>query len=155
MCFIESLKQGRLGEYAIRDCLERQPWVRQVIDLSLDKRHQEKDIDIMIENLSHQFVTAEIKTDLQAHQTGNLAYEVSTSGNIGCLEKTEADWIIFYVPENNTAYVLITERLRDYVNQHRDSWKEIPMGDYSLGYLLSISELNYHKIIHKTLKEVI
>lgn len=153
--FLESLKQGKLGEYAIRDCLERQPWVRQVIDVSSDKRHQEKDIDIMIENLSHQFVTAEIKTDLQAHQTGNIAYEVSTSGNIGCLEKTEADWIIFYVPDNNKAYVVITERLRDYVNKHRENWKEIPMGDYSLGYLLSISELNYHNIIHKTLEEVI
>ena len=150
--FSESLKQGKYGEYVIKDFLNRQKWVKQVVDVSDDLRHQEKDIDFLVENLERQFYSVEIKTDYQAHETGNLAYELTTSGHIGCLEKTEADWIIFFIPNGNIAYLTITSRLKDYVKN--SNFEERTMGDRSTGYLLPIEDLKRRKIIHTTFKEV-
>lgn len=152
--FQESLKQGKLGEYVIRDYLERQEWVKQVINLSSDERYQQKDIDLMVETKNNQFRTLEIKTDYQAHETGNIAYEMTTSGNIGCLEKTEADYVVFFIPEQNIAYNSDTNVLRQYVHDNCHKWELKPMGDNSEGYLISIGELLYKKIITNTFKEV-
>lgn len=151
--FSESLKYGEYGEHAIWNLLNKQDEIRSVIDVRQDKGFQEKDIDFWIENQQRQFRSIEVKTDFRAHETGNLAYELTTSGNVGCLEKTQADIIIFFIPKSRQAHLVKTSVLREYVkNAHLE---EIRMGDNATGYLLSIADLKRRKVINKTYNEVI
>lgn len=152
MGFKESLHQGCLGELIVRDFLEKQPWCRNVIDLRYDKAFQDKDVDFMVENQTRQFTYIEVKTDFVAHKTNNLAYELSTSGNAGCFDKTEANMIAYYLPESKELYLIDAKALRNYVYQKRGD--PIPMGDNATGFLIPFSELDSKNIIKKHYKGV-
>ena len=150
--FEECLKTGGYGEHAVWNRLIKSRSVRSIVDVREDKNFQDKDIDFLVENNERQFTPIEVKTDYKAHETGNLVYEVSTSGNIGCFEKTEARFIMYFVPESEQILVLSVKNLRNYIEQSHP--KEIPMGDNATGFLLPIEELRKNKVILKTYEGV-
>ena len=151
--FSESLKSGEYGEHAIWNLFMKQEWVRNVVDVRKDKHFQEQDIDFLIENTKRQFTPIEVKTDFKAHQTGNIVYERTTSGNMGCFEKTKAKFIVYYIPGNETAHIIDVVALRTYLNEKRPD--ETSMGDRATGFLLPIEELRQMKVIKRTYEGVI
>lgn len=151
--FSESLKTGERGEHAVWNLFIKQPWVRNVIDVRNDKDFQEQDIDFLIEDTKRQFTPIEVKTDYVAHKSGKIAYELTTSGNIGCFEKTKARYIVYFIPESETAHVINVIRLRTYIQNERPT--EVQMGDAATGFLLPIDKLIQEKVITHTYKGVV
>ena len=107
---------------------------------------------VLVENNKRQFTAVEVKTDFKAHETGNLVYELSTSGNVGCFEKTNAKFIFYYIPRLRVVHVLSVSLLRKYVNE-RDL-EAVKMGDYATGYLIPITDLEKTGVIKRTYKGV-
>ena len=137
--FSESLKEGEAGEHTVWNTLIKQKWVRSVVDVREDKNFQEQDIDFWIENNERQFASVEVKTDYKAHETGNIIYEVQTSDNLGCFEKTKAKYIAYYIPANKVIYMINTVKLRTFIHKKRP--EERRMGDNASGILIPIQEL--------------
>lgn len=151
--FEDSLKEGGKGEHTVWNYLQNQSWVRQVIDVRKDKGYQEKDIDFLVEDTSRQIHPIEVKTDMKAHETGNIVYELSTSGHIGCFEKTQAKYIMYYVPGNQELHRINVVAFRTYLQKIHP--EPIKMGDNAEGFLLSIKELKDNKVIEVTTKGVV
>lgn len=137
--FAADLADGAIGERAAWDKLQHMQGIRSVVDVRDDKFFQDNDVDFLVESYSRQFVWVEVKTDRQADRTGNIAYEVSTSGNEGCLKKTKAAVVFYYLPNTGKMYSIKMRNLRNYIVIHEP--KLVNMGDASTGYLLSIKDL--------------
>jgi len=150
--FDTSLRAGAVGEHTIWNILQDRPSIRQVIDVRKDKRYQEEDVDFLIENYSRQFFKLEIKTDFQADRTGNIAYELTTSGNIGCFAKTQADVVAYFLPNAHRVYLINMNMMKSFIKA--SSFEVVRMGDNATGYLLPIRELKSYGVIFETIEEV-
>ena len=89
--------------------------VDDVRDISNSNRGIKDDIDFEIVYRDGHTSTAELKSDMQAHRTGNIAYEELSHKNPGCFARTKADHIIYYLTETGVAYVLNPHKLRAFV----------------------------------------
>lgn len=150
--FSESLREGESGEHVVWNLLQKSDTVRSIVDVRLDKEFQDKDIDFLVENNKRQFTSIEVKTDLKAHETGNLVYELSTSNHIGCFEKTEAKYIMYYIPASKIVHMIDVRELRNYVYTNRPD--EIRMGDNATGFLIPLKDLIKANVIKRTYKGV-
>jgi hypothetical protein len=153
MSFSKSLKEGGYGEHAVWNLFNKLPKVRSVVDVREDKAFQALDIDFLVENIERQFSTIEVKTDYKAHETGNIVYEVSTSGNVGCFEKTKAKFIAYFVPKSEEVFIISTKNFRNYLQ--KQPRQPINMGDNATGFLFTIEELKQNKVILYTYKGVV
>lgn len=147
MSFAEDLSFGREGESIVRNLLESSGNFDNVWDCSNDKYFQQKDIDLLGIASDGHIAKYEVKTDRMAHKTGNIAFEITTSGNIGCLAKSEADFVMYYIEGNGRLYCFNTEQMRQYLK--RDRFKLYRMGDSAEGYLLGINRLLRDKQIKR------
>lgn len=150
---IEQLHEGAKGEAVVWNLYNGLKGVRSVVDVRLDKRFQDEDVDFLIEDYNRQFWKVEVKTDSMAGRTGNIAYELESSKTYhtpGCFEKTKADYIAYYIPQNEVVHIINVGLLRDYVKN--TNHKLVEMGDNAIGYLLKIEELAKLNIIEKTYK---
>lgn len=148
----KELRIGASGELIVWDKLMHFSNVKSVIDVRDDKQFREFDVDFLVEDTSRQFHWFEIKTDLFAHETGNIAYEFYSSKYYktqGCFEKTKATDIAYFVPGFKKIFLINVGLLRDYV--HAINLPLKPMGDNALGYLIPIEELEKREIIYCTL----
>jgi hypothetical protein len=150
--FNESLTEGASGEHVIWGLLSKNDKVRSIVDVRQDKGFQEKDIDFLVESVDRQFTPIEVKTDFKAQDTGNIVYEVSTNGNMGCFEKTQAKFIYYYIPALKVVHVLGVKSLRTYL--HSVKPEEVKMGDNATGFLIPISDLQKANVIKGTYKGV-
>lgn len=150
--FEKSLKEGEYGEHTVWNLLQKQPKVRNVIDVRDCIKHQEKDIDFLVETINRQFYSVEVKSDYKAHESGNMVYEFSSSGKLGCFERTEADFIFYFIPQNREVHMVNVKALRQYVRKTRP--EERKMGDASTGFLLPIKDLIKNKVIKYTYTDV-
>lgn len=148
MSFIDSILDGCIGEWVVMDFLNKQENIKEVIDVRDDTNHRLMDVDFYIKDSKNQLTPIEIKTDFQAHTTGNIAYELKTSGNIGCFEKTKAKHVYYYLPQITTFYVISVARIREYIRTTKPQLRR--MGDNAEGYLLNIQELINNEVILKT-----
>lgn len=139
MSFAEDLSEGKVGEKLVRSVLESSGNFESVWDCSDDTYFQSKDIDLLGFAHDGHITKYEVKTDRRAHETGNLVWEQTTSGNIGCLAKSEADFIMYYLQGNGRLYCFNTKKMRAFVN--RKNQRLVSMGDNAEGYLLNIKEL--------------
>ena len=153
MSFEESLKHGGFGEHAIWNMFSKMKTVRSVVDVRDDKVFQEKDVDFLVENMDRQFIWVEVKTDFVGHKSGNIVYELTTSGHTGCFEKTQAKYIVYYFPHAETAHLIDVKKLRNYIYEAQPNL--IKMGDNAEGFLLPITDLQKQKVIVRTMKGVI
>ena len=139
MSFADDLKDGKKGEQLVQHLLESSGRFVSVWNCSDDKYFQSKDIDLMGITEDGRIAKYEVKTDRQAHETGNIVWEQTTSGNIGCFAKTESDYIMYYIAGNGRLYCFKTDSMRRYVQKRKT--RLIHMGDNAQGYLLNIGEL--------------
>lgn len=147
--FQKDLSTGKIGEDVIFDFLKTNKTTKTVVDVRLDKFFQELDVDFIQETYNNEVRKIEVKTDTMAHKTGNLAYEHTSNkyyNSIGCFEKTRADYIFYYLTETRETYILHTETLREYIRVHKNSLREVSMGDNALGYLIKLKELIQNNI---------
>lgn len=149
MSFNEDLQDGKKAEELVRFKLSQTGKFVEIWDCSDDEYFQSKDIDILALKQDGKIAKIEVKADRQAHRTGNLAYEKTTSGNIGCFAKTEADYIMYYTVGNGSLYIFKPKALRRYIERSNLPLKK--MGDNAEGYLPKIKDLLKEGII----KEVI
>lgn len=137
--FYKDIEDGKKGEEVAYSLLKNSSQNKTVMDVRNDPYFQELDIDFLAEKHSGIIIKYEVKTDRKAHESGNLVYEKTTSGNIGCLEKSHADFILYYLVETNQMYGFWLHDLKAYIN--RNNLKLYPMGDNATGYLIRIPHL--------------
>lgn len=145
--FKEDLTEGEKGEELVLQLLTKSPQNKAVIDVRKDIYFQDLDIDFLAEKHSGVVIKYEVKTDRLAHKTGNLVYEETTSGNIGCLAKSHADYILYYLSQSNELYGFWLIDMRNYIKETQPELVE--MGDNAEGYLLKIKDLTSKDIIRK------
>lgn len=150
--FEESIKYGEYGEHTVWNMLMNRAEVRSVVDVRKDKKFQEQDIDFLVENNKRQFTAVEVKTDFKAQETGNIVYELTTDGNVGCFEKTKAQYILYFVPKARVCYMISVKCLREYVREQK--FNVVDMGDASTGYLIPIEDLKQANVIKNVYPEV-
>ena len=147
--FQKDLKTAEEGEEVAYSLLLKSPQNKAVLDVRKDPYFQELDIDFLAEKHSGIILKYEVKTDRQAHKTGNIVFEKTTSGNIGCLEKSHADYILYYLSETKIMYGFWLDDIRQYIKETNP--KIINMGDAATGYLLSIFMLKNKNILKTVL----
>lgn len=139
MAFEKDMKYGEIGEHIAWLELLQSPKVKQVLDVRHDRYFQDRDIDFLALKTNGQVDRWEVKTDRQAHQTGNLVFETKSNSNEGCLARSEAQWIWYAIPETNETIIVDFAKLKGYVLHKKPN--EVSMGDNARGYLLNIQEL--------------
>lgn len=143
--FKKDLEAGEIGEEVAFRILSSSHQTKSILDVRKDPYFQNLDIDFLVEKYSGIVIKYEVKTDRQAHKTGNIAFEKTTSGNIGCLEKSHADYILYYLSETQIMYGFWLSAIRKYIRTIKP--RIIEMGDAATGYLLKITELEQKKLI--------
>ena len=134
---------GQNGEYIIYNYLSNHSSTINLIDVSKDKWFQQFDIDF-IQITNDGINKIEVKTDRIADRTGNMVYEVYSDKRfytLGCFEKTEADYIFYYLINTNILYIFDTQELREWVLEHQHNLKLVDMGDFALGYIIRLNDL--------------
>lgn len=135
---------GQNGEYIIYNYLSNHSSTINLIDVSKDKWFQQFDIDFLWQDTEYNIFKIEVKTDTLADKTGNMVYEIwsdKRTHSKGCFEKTEADYIFYYLINNRTLYVFNTKELREWVLEHTNNLKQTDMGDNAFGYVIKLSDL--------------
>ena len=144
MAFNEDLRYGETGEHIAWVQLLESPKTRQVLDVRKDPYFQEKDIDFLQLDVKNNVNKIEVKTDRQAHKTGNIAFETKSNSNEGCLARSEADFIYYYIPEVREVIVIKLDMLKGFIIHTKP--KEVNMGDNAKGYLLNINDLIAYQV---------
>ena len=144
MGFVTDIQIGNNGEKIIYDYLIRHPSTFNVINVSNDVWFQQFDIDLIQITTDYDINKIEVKTDRIADKTGNMVYEVYSDKRTytkGCLEKTEADYIFYYLINTNILYIFNTHELRQWILEHQRELRLSEMGDFALGYVIPLSKL--------------
>ena len=134
---------GQNGEYIIYNYLSNHSSTINLIDVSKNKWFQQFDIDF-IQITKDEINKIEVKTDRIADKTGNMVYEIYSDKRfytLGCFEKTEADYIFYYLINTNILYIFDTQELREWVLEHQHNLKLVEMGDFALGYIIKLNDL--------------
>ena len=141
MKFEDDIIRGKTGERYVHYMLSHSDKIKGVWDVSEDVKYQNSDVDFLVYTTKNTVYGVEVKTDFKAHETGNIFFEVETAGNIGCLAKTKADFIYYYLYHTKKLYVIITEKLRWFIEQKGPLLELVKGGDNARGYLIPIEEL--------------
>ena len=134
---------GQNGEHNIYNYLLNHSSTVNLVDVSKNKWFQQFDIDF-IQVTKDEINKIEVKTDRIADRTGNMVYEVYSDKRfytLGCFEKTEADYIFYYLINTNILYIFDTQELREWVLEHQHNLKLVDMGDFALGYIIKLNDL--------------
>lgn len=148
--FVKDLKIGEIGEKVVLQYLEKEKHIIQVVDVRDDKKFQVDDIDFLVYTDKHVIFPIEVKSDTMAHRTGNIAYEVYSNKHYctkGCLEKTKAKFVYYYLTETEILYNIDVQKLRNYVHTNFSENQLRNMGDCARGYLIKIKDLLEYGII--------
>lgn len=135
---------GNKGENTIFNFLSTYPSTTAIIDVTKDEWFQQFDIDFIWQDTEYNIFKIEVKTDTLADKTGNMVYEIwsdKRTHSKGCFEKTEADYIFYYLINSRTLYVFNTKELREWVLEHIDDLKQTDMGDNAFGYVIKLNDL--------------
>ena len=135
---------GNKGENAIFNFLSTYPSTTAIIDVTKDAWFQQFDIDFLWQDTEYNIFKIEVKTDTLADKTGNMVYEIwsdKRTHSKGCFEKTEADYIFYYLINTRMLYIFNTKELREWVSEHIDNLKQTDMGDSAFGYVIRLGDL--------------
>lgn len=144
MGFHSDSEIGNKGENVIFNYLLNHSSTINLIDVSKDEWFQQFDIDFIQQDIFHNINKIEVKTDRLADKTGNMVYEIwsdKRTHSKGCFEKTEADYIFYYLINSRTLYVFNTKELREWVSEHIDDLKQTDMGDNAFGFVIRLGDL--------------
>ena len=130
--FAGSLKRGELGEEIFISSLAGSKAVKKVYDARNSAKYQAMDIDFVIDAMPKSMlsnlagstkISVELKTDYTSYQ--NIYYEKYSCRELhtaGCMEKTNADVLIYYYIRKKFFYVLKTDTFRDWVHVHSEDF---------------------------------
>ena len=144
MGFMTDIKIGNDGEDIIYNYLLHHSSTKIIVNVTNDEWFQQFDIDFLQITKDNQINKIEVKTDRMADRTGNMVYEVYSDRRTytqGCFEKTESDYIFYYLINTNVLYIFNTQELRQWVSEHKSNLKLVNMGDFALGYIIPLYEL--------------
>ena len=136
--FKDDVQLAIIGEFAVWGALMDFKGIKTVFDVRKDKTFQEWDVDFLVMDSNQQISWVEVKTDWVTHKTGNIFYEFESFGKVGCLEKTKANVIAYFVPQSGNIYLLDTKALRRCVHTYNYPVKTL---ENSKGYLVPIGDL--------------
>lgn len=142
--FSESLVMGEIGEVQILDYLEKSPTISRIIDVRKEKLYQKIDVDLVVVMNTGEELKLEIKTD--SYKSGNLFYEWTSAvetGSVGCMEKTQADYLFYYFINLQTMYIFEMDRYREWFNENKS------MFDF-LGYRKTLKNRRYNGGTYET-----
>lgn len=139
-----------IGEFVVWNALQDLKDVKKVIDVREDRRFQEWDVDLLIENDERQFFGIEVKTDWKTFETGNVIFETESFGKIGCLERTKADYVAFFVPQSGNIYLCDTKELKKCAKSGNYPTK--PMGQETLGIIVPLGDLERFGVVKQTIR---
>ena len=150
--FEDSNIVGKRGERIVRAYLESKNNLRRYEDVSDRYTYRRQDIDAILHYLTGKTRTIEIKTD--TYTTGNIFYETESCveyNTPGCMEKTKAEYLYYYLENFNKLYVIQMEKYRIWFNLHKHMFKRHTFinkknsGDtHSAGYAIPMSYLEAH-----------
>ena len=89
-----SLNTGKIGEHITERYLEKCGNIDYIDDVRDNAFYRFTDVDY-IAHIKTGFLFIEVKTDTQLQHTGNIVYETSTSGNIGCFKILGREFSVF------------------------------------------------------------
>lgn len=142
MRFMVSIKRGQTGEEIVETLLRSMDSVSEVINVSEDKDWQKVDVDFLAKLKNGKTMKVEVKTDYLAYKTGNITWETSTSGNVGCCEKSPCDRFFWCITNENgkitRVFSIDAKAMKKKIEQYRRYFNEIRMGDNARGYLLKL-----------------
>ena len=144
MSFNSDIQIGNKGENIIYNYLLNHPSTDNLIDVSNDKWFQQFDIDFIQIDGGGDVNKIEVKTDRLADKTGNMVYEIYSDRRTyakGCFEKTQANYIFYYLINTNILYIFDTQELREWILKHQHNLKLVEMGDFALGYIIKLNDL--------------
>ena len=144
MGFHSDSEIGNKGENIIYDYLWKHKSTLKIVDVSRDEWFQQFDIDFLQIDIQNNINKIEVKTDRLADKTGNMVYEIwsdKRTHSKGCFEKTEADYIFYFLINTRMLYIFNTKELREWVLTHIDNLKQTDMGDNAFGYVIRLSDL--------------
>ena len=148
--FNDDVQLAVIGEFVVCNALLEMRGTRQVHDVRYDKRFQEWDVDFLVEDANRQFTWLEVKTDWKTFTTGNVIFETESNGNPGCLERTKADYVAYFVPQSGNIYMCNTEALRRCVRKF--DYPVRPMGDNARGMIVPLGDLERLGVVQKMIK---
>lgn len=143
--FAKDLIVGQCGEDKVYNFLRHKKNVKQIMDVTQAKKYQNDDIDLLVQTNDDEVYSVEIKRDTMADKTGNIPYETKSNSNVGCLERSKADYI-FWVTDNHIYWHSLTS-IRKYIDLTEPVL--IKMGDNARGYLLPIEDLKEKGVLYE------
>ena len=144
MSFNLDIQIGNKGENIIYDYLWKHKSTLKIVDVSKDKWFQQFDIDFLQIDTEYNINKIEVKTDRLADKTGNMVYEYWSDRrtySAGCFEKTQADYIFYYLINTKVLYIFKTQELQEWVHKHKDKLWQTCMGDFAIGYVIPLNDL--------------
>ena len=142
--FDTDIQVGNKGENIIYDYLINHPSTDNVMDVSKSWWFQQFDIDFIQIDKNGSVNKIEVKTDRMADKTGNMVFEIYSDRRTcsqGCFEKTQADYILYYLINTKVLYIFDTQELREWVHKHKNELWQTCMGDFALGYIIPLNDL--------------
>ena len=147
MSFEKDLKIGEIGEKECFWHLLNSKKTKQVIDVRYDPFFQALDVDFLQLDNNNHVNKIEVKTDRKGHETGNLFYETETTTNEGCLKRSQADYVYYYLPETKETWVILLPKLKYWLAQQQ--FNEVIVEGRTKGYLIGFLELEMNGIALK------
>ena len=144
MSFNSDIQIGNKGEDIIYNYLMNHPSTDNVMDVSKSWWFQQFDIDFIQIDKNGSVNKIEVKTDRMADKTGNMVYEIYSDKRTcsqGCFEKTQADYILYYLINTKVLYIFDTQELREWVHKHKNELWQTCMGDFAIGYVIPFNDL--------------
>lgn len=141
--------RGKIGEDLVYKLLKNGKDCIDVIDVRDYAYFRDIDVDFIQIKNNCEPLKIEVKTDMQAHKTGNIVYEFISSSRLntlGCFEKTKSDFIFYYLFKSGHLYLINTPKLKEYVSENKDDFRIVRVGDDAKGYLLPITDLLEAKV---------
>lgn len=138
MSFEQDKELAVIGEFVVWNALTKMKSIKEVLDVREDKRFQDWDVDLLVKDSDMQVYMVEVKTDWMTFTTGNVIYEAESNGNTGCLERTRADVIAYFVPQSGNIYLLRSDKLRNLVREC--GYPLVDMARTNRGYKVPLSD---------------
>lgn len=130
--FASSVKIGEAGEAIIYNYLSEMEDIVEIKDVRKDKLYQKKDIDYILVMKDGKERTVELKTD--TYVSPNIFFETMSAnetGSVGCMYKTEAQWLLYYFIKTGELYVLKMPEYREWVDEHIHQFQKRKIGNYT------------------------
>lgn len=119
--FNKSINVGDYGEQIIKSYFKTNPNIVYVIDVSKNKKYQDKDIDFIVKLKNGENISVELKTD--TYDTGNIFYEVISNKEynvLGCMIKSKAKCLLYYFIKTKELYIIDLKSYRKWINKNNE-----------------------------------